>query len=585
MFRSKAFWAAVLALWGLALLLPRPEPVQPGHGHPNWPPQSFAVYYGRFDHARLKAARQFAMLIVHPGKGVDALNAEVVRRLRVGRDGQADTADDALVLAYLSLGEDEDPPRGPGPRSARFLDRSGLVMKDGFPAPGPDGLPVTTETPDGIPDRNGAWGSYYVNPADEDWRRLLLARAHRLADMHVDGFLLDTLDAPSGIYADLQPAMLDLLALLRREFPAHFLVANRGIELLRRDPDRYLQSLDGVLLESWFTVWDWNQGKAVVSPYAEENQRLLKSLLLARPQLQRFYLDYLDPDQPDRGAFLARRRGFEPGYWGHPFLQRLQKLELGPQRVLPPPLLPTVRWTSRGQLQAHLPEPAQTEVDAMNSGSAQMLPTMGGPSQVTWSVGPVERLRVRRLDRDGNSSPWLEMPLPAPPVELWSAPWTHLDLDREVQVSWGDGGEAELWTGSNPWTLKPSGLRGSSPLHLKGLESGELVWIALSRPGQGPGVAAACKTRDVTPPPPPRSASARWHGGRLTVSWTPVEAEDLAGYRVYVTEAGQPLALPYEVPVQENTEVSVPQGSYDVKVTSFDTGNHESAPCQADWDS
>jgi hypothetical protein len=578
--KSKSFWAAILGLWALALLLPRSRGVAPGRGHPNWPPNNFAVYYGRWDHEKLRAARQYELLIVHPGKGMEALNADIVRRLRYGPDQQPQTPDDTVVLVYLSIGEDENPPRGPGHRSRRYLDRRKLVMEGGFPKRGADGLPIVEDGPDGIPDRNGAWGSYYVNPGDEDWRRLVQARAQRLSELGVDGFFLDTIDSASGIYADLQPAMLQLVASLRTQFPKLYLVANRGVEVLQREPDRFVESVDGIVLESWFTHWDWTLGKAVVSPFAQENARLLRDVLEPRPKLHRLYLDYLDPKQPDRGALLARRRGYDPGFWSHPFLQSLDPLPIGPARTLAPPTPGACARTPEGLLQMDLPGAESCEVVAVQNGLETSLPTVGAPRPARWAVGDSGSVKIRSVDLDGNSSEWLEVAVPPAARPAWTLGWNVLELQDELRISW-EGPPAVVWRGKDPWSLRPSTVQGSSPLTVDGLGSAELVWLALAAPGGTPGLARPARTRDVTAPPEPARAKARYASGRLTVLWEPVEADDLVGYRIYVTEPGKPLALPYEVGKQENFEVQLPLAEYEVKITSYDNGNHESTPCLA----
>lgn len=434
---------------------------------------------------------------------------------------------------------------------------------------------------DGIPDRNGAWGSYYVDPGEPEWRRMILARAERLSRLGVDGFFLDTLDSASGIYADLQPAMLSLVGQLREDFPRHYLVANRGIELLKRDPDKFVANVDGIVLESWFSQWDWSLGRGVVSPYTDENRRLLGELLEPRPNLLRFYLDYIDPQQPDRGALLARRRDYRPGFWSHPFLQSLEALPLGPVRVLNLPEPPTCQRTPEGLLEVDLVSPDTCEAVATVEGREVSLACVGAPRPLRWAVGDIQGLKLRRVDLEGNCSDWIQVALPEARPSGAQPQWSCLELDSSLRLEWPGGGEFTVWSGPDPWSLQPSGPAGVSPLSLDGLSEGQLLWVALAPAGGAPGPARPARTRNVTAPPPPTRAQARIHSGFLTVSWEPVKAPDLAGYRIYVSEPGQPLALPYEVGLQGNYEVRLPAAAYEVKVTSFDTGNHESAPCQA----
>lgn len=101
---------------------------------------------------------------------MERFNANLISRLRSGADGLPGNGDDCQVLAYVSLGEDEDPAPGPGPLQSRYLDHKKLVQKNGFFEMGEDGLPEEVDGSDGIPDRNGVWGSYYVHPLDSGWR-------------------------------------------------------------------------------------------------------------------------------------------------------------------------------------------------------------------------------------------------------------------------------------------------------------------------------------------------------------------------------------------------------------------------------
>jgi hypothetical protein len=561
----------LLALWGLALLLPRPEGGGAGKSHGHWPPRNFCVYYGRWDHAKIARAWAFDLIIAHPGKKMEGFNRDLVDRLRSGLDGLPGSADDRVVLAYLSLGEDEDPPAGPGPIPRRYLDQVSYRMKDGFPAAGPDGLPEVGPGHDGIPDRNGAWGSYFVDPGDAEWRRIVSERAQRLAQRGVDGFFLDTVDVRPELRAD----MMALIEHLHQRHPGLYWVSNRGVDLLQQFPGRFLACLDGVVLESWFTQWNWSWGRATVSPYYAENQRILEQVLRPQKGLCKLYLDYLDPQQPDRGALLARRRDFTPAFWSHPFLDRLEESLTGsPQSLAPLPEMSAQR-SPEGLIE--LPLESDCEAIALAPGGEFPLPGLRGP----WAVGAASALRLRRVDPSGRVSPARDIPVPGagPP---WVAPWSVMELDDSLEFRWQGGELAQVWLGPRPGEIRPVPVRGLSPLRLSGLERDQLYWVSLSQPGGAPDRVCPARTHDITPPPPPAQVKARYHGDFLTVSWSPVVAEDLAGYRVYVSRPGNPLALPYQVvSSQVHFEVRLPAHAYRVHrvlVTSFDSGNHESLP-------
>ncbi|MBT9587338.1 endo alpha-1,4 polygalactosaminidase [bacterium] len=563
MWRSRPFWAALLAIWGVALLLPRPVRQGPGKPNPRWPPKSFVVYYGRWDHAKIAKAWGYDLIIAHPGRKLEGFNRDLVERLRNGANGQ-----NHILLAYLSLGEDEDPPVGPVPMAPRYLDEVSYRLEKGFPARDLDGLPVVSPGHDGIPDRNGAWGSYYVHPGDPEWRTMVLARADRLAERGVDGFFLDTVDVRPALRAD----MMGLIEQLRQRFPRLYLVSNRGVDLVQKFPERSLACLDGVVLESWFTQWNWSWGRATLSPYWAENQRLLSKVLQPHPSLCKLFLDYLDPEQPDRGPLLARRREFGPAFWSHPFLNRLDNLPPCPPQGLEAPQSLSARRTPEGLVEVTVA--GDCEALAVTAAGVEVpLPHLRGP----WAVGAAQSLRLRRVDQQGRISASVEVAVP-PAAPAFDTEWIVLELEHSLQVRWEGGEPAQLWLGAEPGQIRPVPVSGPSPLLAQGLKLDQLYWISLSRPGGPPEVARPARTHDVTPPPRPARVRARYHGGFLTVSWTEVEASDLAGYRIYVTRPGAPLALPYQVGPQANFEVALPDLAYKILVTSFDTGNHESLP-------
>lgn len=553
--RRRSVWAAGLALWALALLLPRPKGHSPGTAGP-WPPRSFAVYYGIWDQAKIAQAHEYDLIITHPGKKMDRFNADLVSRLRSGADGLPGNADDSLVLAYVSLGEDEDPRPGPGRLAARYLDRKQLLQKGGFFEMGEDGLPQEADGSDGIPDRNGAWGSYYVHPMDPEWRRTLETRLDELAGRGVDGFFLDTVDVAPA----LQEEMFQLLGQLHARYPKLRWISNRGIALWQKHPQEMPDLVDAVVLESWFTQWNWSWGRAVVAPDRVENERLSQSVL---KQVTTLYLDYLDARQPDRGSLLALRRGREPAFWSHPFLDRLE-----PQPHSPPTPLAAVPVKldrlSDGRVKASAACEAFTDQG--------LLPGARGP----WAVGMARHIQLRQIDEAGNTSPSQLVELDARNDD-WTAGWNVLELEHSMRVSWQGGESGQLWLGETPEALKPLEIKGASPLRVEGLELDRLYWVALSRPGGAPDRARPARTHDVTPPPSPTRVEARRHGPYVTVTWEKVTAPDLAGYRIYLNRPGGPLSLPYSRVGETNLEVRV-DGPLEVLVTSFDLGNHESQP-------
>jgi len=519
------------------------------------------------------------------------------------------------LLAYLSLGEDESPPAGPGPLPSRYRDRQKYLMREGFPWRDDQGFPVIEPGQDGIPDRNGAWGGYFVNPADAEWRALLIERAGLLLSRGVDGFLLDTVD----VSPELRPAMMDLVEGLSRRFPEAYWVANRGLDLWQAYPERFCGCLDGVVFESWFSIWDWHSGRGVLSPHRQQNQEIGRRWLASPKRPARFLLDYMDPHQPDRGVLLAERAEFErgsPAFWSHPFLNRLELPLQGSGKLTLTSPQPQPRWTASGLLELGLDQPCQ--VVALVGVEEFPLEGLHGP----WAVGAAQALKVRRVEPDGTVSAWsrVELPQRGP---AWSASWTAREREHCIEFAWKSPNKvenstapankvenstapankvenstapankvanstapadkvanstAQIWLGDEPGSLRPTSIQGATPLILPDLAQDRLYWVSLSHPGGIPDRVRPIRTHDVTPPPAPERVWGRFHGGYLTLSWSPVRASDLAGYRCYVSRTKAPLSLPYEVVQGSHLEVALPRQSYRVLVTSFDSGNHESQP-------
>ena len=228
-------------LLALALsLLAGPAAAKPQH--PLWPPKDYAICYGPWTPEMVQRAHQFDLVVVHPGDDFANLTAELVGQIRRGQDGQASTGDDVIVLAYVTIGEDDQVPAGPprpGAGPTAYVNKTWRQEKSGYPTHyldqvryvfekngerryGENGKPITQPGQDGVPDENGVWGSYYVDPGDAAWRATVLAKMGRLQkDMGVDGFFLDTLDtaSPWGNYSFAQANMAGMMKPIRKAYP------------------------------------------------------------------------------------------------------------------------------------------------------------------------------------------------------------------------------------------------------------------------------------------------------------------------------------------------------------------------------
>ena len=292
---------------------------------PVWPPDTFSCYYGEITPEAVKQLKDIDLLIVHPGKDLDNLDRQKIEALR--RSGPGKT-----IVAYVSVGEDDEIPGGPpikgqdisGPSFVdaslevkeagngyplQFLDQMALEFdEDGFLKFGPDGKPIVRKGQDGHPDENGVWGSFYVRTDVEAWQKQVFAVMDQMAELGVDGFFLDTVDtaSPWGDYGWTSAAMLDFVGKIRQRYPDKRIVANRGLFYLSQN-DRYANLIDAVLFESLLTHYNWAADIGEVSPWAKWHVKALDEEVIpsvGRSDMHLLVLDYLNPKQSDALALV-----------------------------------------------------------------------------------------------------------------------------------------------------------------------------------------------------------------------------------------------------------------------------------------
>jgi hypothetical protein len=250
---------------------------------------AYLIHYGPFDPAAVALAKQHDLVIVHPTAG--NLQRTLIAELQVGVDAE-DPADDVIVMCYLSIGEDERAfgktdqearadPRFQGDGSGPRIDPRGKNPPAGMPLAGidPAGLPSSgglgwasyylddnsvfrspTGVGDGIPDRNAAFGGFFVNAGDPRWHQVLednlldgearVAGAREILGtshgrgLGCDGLFLDTLDTASPNFNTdagspnlakfewTAAGMSRLVERLRQSHPDKLLLQNRGLFFL-----------------------------------------------------------------------------------------------------------------------------------------------------------------------------------------------------------------------------------------------------------------------------------------------------------------------------------------------------------------
>lgn len=603
--------------------------------HPRWPPKDYAICYGAWTPEMVQRAHQFDLVVVHPGDDFANLTPDLVGQLKRGKDGQAGTADDVIVLGYVTIGEDDQVPAGPprpgaGPTAylnktwrqeksnypPRYLDQVSYVFeKNGERRYGENGKPVTSNGQDGVPDENGVWGSYYVDPGDPQWQTSVLAKMGRLQkDIGVDGFFLDTLDtaSPWGNYKFTQSRMAGMLKAIRKAYPERLILANRGMFLLETDYQAFVGSIDGLLYESLYCIWDWGAKRGVVSPWAVGDVGYLKDPVLPAAQksgFHMFYINYLDASQDDFYPLmhsiedLVGRKGIS-NYVSDPLLQGLGQpiTQLFPENGDAPPELGNLSLSELANGRFRLNYEVKG-LDGRQLGKDLFLDVRVGkekkdialldPVKVDYSKSAVEGVglekgttytvyaRVVGKSRNCRTS-YLEVSFttaagggPEQVTEL-----AAVSLESSVKLSWKDTGSHSyrIYKGVAPDQLAPvtttqgrnyvvTGLQNNQPLYfavsaIDGSAEGNLCRPVLSR------------AEDCTPPSSPGEVVINARAGIFNVSWKPVVG--VKTYKVYCLGKGEK----YRIPVRtEETQVELPRvgaGKFQLWVTSVDDAGNES---------
>ncbi|MEO6095922.1 MAG: hypothetical protein ABIW76_09630, partial [Fibrobacteria bacterium] len=233
------------------------------------PLKSHLTHYGPWKDLDIPMFRRFSMVTLQPGMySGSSTESQAIAQIR---------SQGALVLLYISLGEDANtynnaaPAKGDG-RGPVHWSPAGLVYGnkgiasyylDEWNVLGRDEDSVN-KVPDGLPDRQGDWGSCYVNAGDSDWQRKILEQAARLMALGADGLFMDTPETanPWNGYGWTAPGMRDLIRRLREAHAGKYLALNRGLFFF--DPDYPVQYavnprkyLDAVVFESYYTGSDY----------------------------------------------------------------------------------------------------------------------------------------------------------------------------------------------------------------------------------------------------------------------------------------------------------------------------------------
>jgi len=214
--------------------------------------------------------------------------------------------------------------------------------------------------------------------------------------------------------------------------------------------------------------------------------------------------------------------------------------------------------------------------------------------------------RVSAVDRRGNESP-LSGPAPIvaedkePPGAVAKLEAKVDEKERSVELSWEAPQDPDLagyyvYSGPDrsrlmrlngkPLEPEPKAVYTDSGYRARGLEPGRSLVYGVSAIdnsyNEGPRTTVEVQIPDNVPPDPPSGLAARAsREGAVRLSWQPLLAFDLAGYRVYrsdkkdftsVAELGKTATSWMDGEVDRGKE-------YRYYLTAFDTSGNESSPC------
>lgn len=262
----------------------------------------YLIYYGSWNATQVDFARLHYHLVVLDAHNVTAAQIATIKR---GSDNIAGTADDVLVLGYISIGEDNRPGApvagdglGPriDPRASDSVPLSSITNALGLPSPGGTGYASyyldTKTNANGIPDQNSTFGGRYVNAGAPAWWSTIksmtiatdgnagldeLLTTNVGKSLNCDGIFMDTIDtcAPNSFgattYEWTAPGMQSLIQRISTNYTSKLLLANRGLFFYNPNYKQYAYNLRPyihlLMFESYYT--DSNNSDQVTPSFAD----------------------------------------------------------------------------------------------------------------------------------------------------------------------------------------------------------------------------------------------------------------------------------------------------------------------------
>ena len=247
----------------------------------------YLIYYGAWNATQVDFARLNYRLVILDTHQITPAQIATIQR---GPDNLAGTADDVVVLGYVTLGEDSRPGApvvgdrmGPriDPRSSDSVPLPSITNALGLPSPAGTNHASyylnSKASPTGVPDRDTAFGSYYVNAGAPAWWTALknmtiatdgnagldeLLTTNVGQGFNCNGLFMDTIDtcAPNSFgattYEWTSPGMQNLVQCISTNYPGKILLGNRGLFFYNSNYKQYAYTLrpyvNLVMFESYF---------------------------------------------------------------------------------------------------------------------------------------------------------------------------------------------------------------------------------------------------------------------------------------------------------------------------------------------
>ena len=595
--------------------------------------KNYLVYYGQdWSEENIKKARKFDLIVIHPGKNNQNINAALVSKLkRKDKNGRPGP----LVLAYLSIGEDENPERGPrtsdkehqGPVARNkdgtfvfakngfrnfYVDQRTLrFTKDGNKIWGQDGLPETKPGTDKLPDENGKWNSYFVNVKDKGWQSLLKHKSFfYLAPYGCDGIFLDTVDtaSPWGPYGWMQKDMVDLIVKIRSWYPEKIIVMNRGLFLFEKYGQILNKNVDALMFESYVNEWNWYDKIGSPHRWYLSNrailQNILKPLNKSRNGIYILFLHYYDQKQYEapffkneigRSTHLLRAAH----YVSSPDLQKISP-RIGSMRLS---LLPKVKLIQTDAASLDIGAGNDFKVSMSlkkDSDSFQRYPFV----LPTYVVGSSKRkidlsnLEAGKYQTTINFFDKNDLLVKQATASISIPVQKKAKKIKDVKVEVRDGALLLKWPkrpGVTKYVIKWSTDRfslsrekvitGANEFLFESLKNGlshyfKVAQIIDDKPGYFSEVTFAAPV-DTSAPQPPKILThivkKDIRGRCLEIKWRKSPSKDVAGYHIYVDRIVHTRGLPIKLTKTKNKFcVTISKGEYNLAMASFDSHNNES---------